>query len=127
MEKSNEQDVKSRFFAQYWGQEIAKYPSNVSILKWSVNDAIAQGVEKRHLELKSIENVTDNDILEWMDYQDLFRKDKGNFIKRFRNSYNSETCFSVDFADFFRGKGYAMPFMKYSIKDLIALGWIKLI
>ena len=125
----NSIENKQKFFAIYYGQRVLiRNPKNEEYDDKIINSQYnLSGWETAAiLELKSIENVSNEDILEWMNYQDIFRKEPDNFIKRFRFSYNNETSFSSDFADFFRSKGYAIPYLKLSIQNLIDLGWVVL-
>lgn len=134
---SEKLNLKTLFFAQYWGQKVAKYPKSVSVLKWPVDDAISCGVENRHLELIPLSKISDNHAIEYFDI--LWHESHKSKSKEFKIEYGKEwanNLLSERFGlipsnilngiDYLRSKGYALPFMQYSVADLVNLGWIEL-
>lgn len=77
--------------------------------------------------LKDINDITDEEIIDYMYYQDIMKKDEKMFINNFRGAYLGCSNFSQWFIDYFRKKGFAMPYFDLSIEDLIENKWIKLI
>lgn len=53
----------------------------------------------------------------------------GEFELAFSKSYEYQGIHGekyVEIIDFLRSKGYALPFMQYSVEQLIEMGWVKL-
>jgi hypothetical protein len=127
--------VKSRFFAQYWGQDVCQKKGG------------------SYLKLKPLSKITDEDAIEIIKIIDLKSNrfinvnysyaekkqlpyiksvisDKGRFDIN-DNFYliidNQLIEFSLNIFDFLRSKGYAVPFMEYSVDELINLGWVLLV
>ena len=105
--------VKSRFFAQYWGQEVGLQCDGVGKgFTYTISEGTLNDIEIRNdkLLLKSLSNEKKEDK-EWF------------------NSYGSKNFvkFNQEQTDFLRLKGYAVPFMEYSVEDLISFGWVQLL
>lgn len=132
-EQLNETAVKRRFFAQYLGQTIYKHPTkrNGGFIQLSGKD-----LEKGWLELKPVDKITDKECCE------LFDKFYPNAIKysslekivdiksTIRSNFSEDVIIDEDFifyVDFMRSKGYALPFMNYSVDDLVKMGWVQLV
>ncbi len=153
--------VKSRFFAQYWGQNILSfigsevdyklYPYRLAKNEnWSNR---TQCLEKQFIVLKSLSNYTKEDSIEveriWRAsdtrVEAYFKKsypntvyDDRELVGRSLIKYWLEEC-KLNFenridprtiqhiTDYLRSKGYAVPFMEYSVDDLISFGWVQLI
>lgn len=121
--------VKSRFFAQYWGTKTL-YVGGVG--KVEVGNG---GWNLKHpdffLQLKSLSKITDEDVKE------IIRIEK--FIGVFEEIIIEDTflellidikkgiCNRFSVIDYLRSKGYAVPFMEYSVDDLISFGWVQLL
>lgn len=124
--------VKSRFFAQYWGQKVMK--KNIEGLEnfYSEPDGFIRSMTKDSLlflELKSISNLSDNDAIKVSEIwgSKVHSKILGNIITiRIGTKAESEVRNSIGVIDFLRSKGYALPFMEYSVDDLISFGWVRL-
>lgn len=118
-------DVKCRFFAQYWGQ---LYEFKNTKTKWRVNEG-AFPLEKEgneRLILTDLKNITDEDL------EFIYQNNKINTgvdddeiypSKKLANFCESD----IYLADYLRSKGYALPFMEYSVKDLVSFDWIRLV
>lgn len=105
--------VKSRFFAQYWGQEVGLQCEGAGKgFTYTISEGTLNDIEIRNdkLLLKSLSNEKKEDK-EWF------------------NSYGSKNFvkFNQEQTDFLRLKGYAVPFMEYSVEDLISFGWVQLL
>jgi hypothetical protein len=134
-------DVKCRFFSQYWGQ---LYEFKNTKTKWRVDEGAfpleKEGNERLILtDLKNIQkedlyficrdkktNITDIELLG-------IEENKGmqflNIKTHFSNGW-SEFYLPIEklnHIDYLRSKGYALPFMEYSIKDLISFDWVRLV
>jgi hypothetical protein len=120
--------VKCRFFAQYWGVKCM-YVGGVGLVEIGTG-----GWNLRHpdffLELKPLSKLTDKDAIEvskiWG--SKVESKILGNIISiRIGTKGESEVRNSIGVIDFLRSKGYALPFMEYSIEDLVSFGWVRLV
>lgn len=118
-------DVKSRFFAQYWGTKTL-YVGGVG--KVEVGNG---GWNLKHpdffLQLKPLSKITDKDaehIMQLEGFIDGFLSD--DFLE-FLIDLKKGHCNKFEVVDFLRSKGYAVPFMEYSIEDLISFGWVRLV
>ena len=114
--------VKSRFFAQYFGLQV--YHIGHSTIPFFFNENSFPITEKGHLKLKPLSILSDED----------YRKIAKLYVKPiFRNkeNYIDEVAqfkiFMIEEIDFLRSKGYAVPFMEYSVDDLISFGWVQLL
>ncbi|SNA84019.1 hypothetical protein [Flavobacterium psychrophilum] len=146
--------VKSRFFAQYWGQIVAKetkYPNSPTINTTTV--FLINGLSNYFLELKSLSNYTKEDSIE---VERIWRASDTRVEAYFKNSYPNtvyddrelvgrslikywlEEC-KLNFenridprtiqhiTDYLRSKRYAVPFLEYSVEDLVSFGWVQLL
>lgn len=129
-------DVKSRFFAQYWGLIVAKetkYPKSPTINTTTV--LLINELSNYHLELKPLSKITDEDAI--VVAKIFGMKEDFEFIGKmlcttmFDNSDSeSETVIfnsNAKAVDYLRSKGYALPFMEYSVEDLVSFGWVRLV
>lgn len=114
--------VKSRFFAQYWGQRVGVKDK---FENWIVGKVL--GLNFECLELKPLSKITDKEALKvgeiehWNDPRpEACKNHILNMILFKRGAYN------VEVTDYLRSKGYALPFMEYSVDDLISIGWVRL-
>ena len=91
-----------------------------------------------HLELKHLSQITDKDAIEYFnilwgehhhgksdDFKIEYGKDWANSITSQR--FGLIPANMLHGYDFLRSKGYALPFMQYSVDDLVMMGWIKLV
>jgi hypothetical protein len=124
--------VKSRFFAQYWGTKTL-YIGGVGLVEVG-----AGGWNLKHpdffLQLKPLSQAKRDDLLKayymiWEegDLEDLEKDYKE--AKEWFNNYGSKNFvkFNQEQVDFLRHNGYAIPFMGYSVQDLISFGWLQLL
>ena len=136
--------VKCRFFGQYLEQIIAKetkYPNSPTINTTTV--LLINELSNYHLELKPIINDTEYKIPDgWEFYKEYTPEKDGYSGVKIRKLYEStEIAFNEDGykydmvfptkknigIDEYRAKGYAVPFMEYSVEDLVSFGWAQLL
>ena len=121
-EQLNETAVKCSFFAQYWGQQVQRYENNN--YKKVVNGFIETNLQdKDYLLLKPISKITDEDAISM--YRGLERNYES--ANQFLEDYKSIGFLVQSEVDFLRSKGYAVPFMNYSVEDLVKMGWVQLV
>ena len=145
--------VKCRFFAQYFEQIVAKEtkcPNSPTINTTTV--FLTNRLSDYFLELKSLSNYTKEDSLE---VEKIWRASDERVEAYFINSYpntlhddrevvgrslikywleKDELNFQnrIDYrtiqhiTDYLRSKGYALPFMEYSVENLVSFGWVRL-
>lgn len=125
--------VKCRFFASYWGQTIQ---AENSFLKFEIDEHIfpISNEDYECVLLKSISKITDEDAL----YIALSKKNengkkqvlknKKRSISNIKRYYlNNLYTINVETIDYLRMQGYAIPFLGYSVEDLISFGWVRLV
>lgn len=117
--------VKSRFFAQYWGTKTL-YVGGVGKVELGNG-----GWNLKHpdffLQLKPLSKITDKDaehIMELEGFIDGFLSD--DFLN-FLNDLKKGHCNKFQVVDYLRSKGYALPFMEYSVDDLVSFRWVQLV
>ena len=77
--------------------------------------------------LSSLSKITDEDaehIMQLEAFIDGFLSD--DFLE-FLIDLKKGHCNKFEVVDYLRSKGYAIPFMEYSIEDLISFGWVQLL
>jgi hypothetical protein len=122
--------VKSRFFGQYIEQIVAKetkYPNSPTInttTVFSIND-----LSNYHLELKPLSKMTDKDaeeLLPFVSFQFSSKYTDNDIKEEIKKSVLDTEMMPSELFDFLRSKGYALPFMNYSVEDLVSFGWVQL-
>lgn len=113
--------VKCRFFAQYWGTKTL-YVGGVGLVEIGKG-----GWNLKHpdffLQLKPLSKITDEDAISM--YRGLERNYES--ANQFLEDYKSIGFLEQSEVDFLRSKGYAVPFMGYSVDDLVKIGWVQLV
>ena len=113
-------DVKCRFFAQYWGTKTM-YVGGVGLVEVGKG-----GWNLKHpdffLQLKPLSKITDEDAISM--YRGLERNYES--ANQFLEDYKSIGFLEQGEVDFLRSNGYAVPFMNYSVDDLVSFGWVRL-
>lgn len=124
--------VKCRFFAQYYDLEIAKHNTK----KYFVKHILDKVGDYYFIELKNINKITKDDIVFCVNLMgkainlEEAEDFKDSFIEAFLNKefygtfYPYRVC---EIIDYLRSKGYAIPFMEYSVEDLVSFGWVRLV
>lgn len=133
-EQLNETAVKCRFFAQYLGQEVFVGYSNIKMKLQShhleesfynkTQEELAEYTnQKPFLELNCLSKITDEDAMS------MFRGVGRNYTdaKQFLDDYKAIGFLEQSEVDYLRSKWYAVPFMQYSVEDLISFRWVQLI
>ncbi len=114
-------DVKCRFFAQYWGTKTM-YVGGVGLVEVGKG-----GWNLKHpdffLQLKPLSKITDEDAISM--YRGLERNYES--ANQFLEDYKSIGFLEQSEVDFLRSKGYAVPYMEYSVDELVKIGWVKLV
>ena len=130
--------VKCRFFAQYFGvrvfQNEANKPHNLPNYSYplSLQKNFTHSLYE-YLELKPLSKATREELLDtyhkmWEFNEDLIESDIKLALDWFGN-YGTQNYvkFNQQQTDFLRSKGYAIPFMEYSVNDLVSFGWVRLL
>ncbi len=107
-------EEKNRFLAQYYGQNILNINTGMGIRKcipywWEKSSASS-------LELKPLSKITDEDA--------KALNHSSEYISWLKNKTSKEAM-SARVADYLRSKGYAVPFMGYSVEELSSFGWVQ--
>lgn len=135
-------EVKAKIFAQYYGVKCFRneFYDKQDLDSSEIIDRTFAFVftHNGYLSLKSLDNIIDEDAIELFNL--MFSKqhlDKTNDFKlELGKSWVSAYLRNVDtFApfnyiygfQFLQSKGYALPYMNYSVEDLVELGVYKLI
>ena len=117
----NKTDVKCRFFAQYWGTKTM-YVGGVGLVEVGKG-----GWNLKHpdffLQLKPLSKITDEDAISM--YRGLERNYESS--NQFLEDYKSIGFLEQSEVDFLRSKGYAVPYMEYSVDELVKIGWVQLV
>ena len=126
-------DVKCRFFAQYWGQKVMKKDIEGLENFYSEPDGFIRSMKADSplfLELKPLSKITDEDVEELLplvSFQFSSRYTDEQIKEEIRKSVIDTEMMPLDLTDYLRSKGYALPFMEYSVDDLISFGWVQLL
>ncbi len=114
-------DVKCRFFAQYWGTKTM-YVGGVGLVEVGKG-----GWNLKHpdlfLQLKPLSKITNEDAISM--YRGLERNYESS--NQFLEDYKSIGFLEQSEVDFLRSKGYAVPYMEYSVDELVKIGWVQLV
>jgi hypothetical protein len=123
--------VKSRFFAQYWGTKTL-YIGGKGLVELGEG-----GWNLKHpdffLQLKPLSSATREEVFDtyckmWEFNENLIETDTKIAIDWFQNYGKPHYVkFNQEQTDFLRSKCYAIPFMEYSVDDLISFGWVQLL
>lgn len=148
MKKTIENKIK--FFALYLDQEVAilhNYSVDKSFLDITLLSDELQ-MRRTSLGLKSLKSISDedaingaitlqgikvdNEIIDIKRHNDLITFNiihKGcNFISSysFFHYASNPNRLSLNYTDYLRSKGYALPYMGLSVETMVEYGWIKL-
>lgn len=122
-------DVKCRFFAQYLGQEILRWHQWIETTKDSKVDLSIPAIEKSgwFIKLKHLSKITDEDANK-IPYKNSNDEIIGYYTaKSLNKNIESIGFYTNEEIDNLRKLGYAVPFMEYSVEDLVSLGWVRLV
>lgn len=124
---------KAKFFALYWGQDVLTsdmYGDGGTIYSLTMKE---YQIQTGWLELKPLSSISDEDAIElmyliesidWVDQLD----DKAWWGKTLTHKFikgklSSQTATLL--VDFYRSKGYLLPWMGLSPNEIIEAGWVK--
>ena len=115
--------VKSRFFAQYWGQDVCQTKGG----RYKVDEDCFPLWEKSYLELKPLSKITDEDACK-ISYRNSNDEIIGHYTaKSLIKNIDCIGFYTNEEIDSLRRLGYAVPFMEYSVDDLVLFGWVQLL
>ena len=141
--------VKCRFFAQYLFQNVFfgytkvqmdLHPHHCELNYINKSQEYLEDATNStpYLDLKDILKISNEDALQAVDllgnsnhlseesrifqFKELF--ESPNF---WVNQTNISLVKMLKVFDFLRSKGYALPFMEYSVDDLVSFGWVQLV
>lgn len=122
------QELKRRYFALYWNQKVVKDSICIGEDPEYVAEAFgySEDVFKvLYLELKDLRNITDEDAIEIAKIIDGKKHRSVESIKKdiADQMFWVRDCYVVDF---FRSKGYALPYMGIPVSKWIEEGVVKL-
>lgn len=136
--------IKSRFFAQYWGVKCFEWkPENsIGVQIEEVNSQIEKYYNCGFILLKHLSQITDEECIfigtnilaiptGLINYEHKVVYVKNVITNQLNKSITHIGKDNVIYSnfyllDFLRSKGYAVPFMKYSVDELILFGWMQL-
>ena len=125
MSQSCQTDVRCRFFAQYWGTKTLYVGGK------GLQEIGKGGWNLKHpdffLELKPISKITDIDMEALMQLEAFIDGFLSDDFLQYLNDLKNGHCNKYEAVDYLRSKGYALPFMEYSVNDLISFGWVRLV
>ncbi|MDV3508979.1 hypothetical protein CMU89_16995 [Elizabethkingia anophelis] len=117
---------KAAFFAQYWGQRVLNYRGSTGLMQISALSLKKSAVKINWLELKSLEDITEEDL----NYcsQICFKNTRMTFasVKDYLEQNYLFGFFMDEEVDYLREKGYAVQWRGLSVEKQIEYGWIKL-
>lgn len=119
-------EERTRFFAQYWGQKVM-YVGGKGLVEIGNG-----GWNLKHpdffLQLKLISQITDEDVeelLSLVSFQFSSRYTNEQIKEEIRKSVMDTEMMPLNLTDYLRSKGYALPFMEYSVEELSSFGWVQ--
>lgn len=147
MKLENTLENKARFFAQYWGQHVLYFSSD--FLRKIDNLTLDSIENDDYLELKPLSQISDEDVIQgimitynktyeglgeilevkhYNTFSSITTTRVGENFKTHRSihHWNGNRKIGSMECDYFRSKGYALPWMDLSVEDLVKYGWIKL-
>lgn len=130
----NTTENKLRFFALYFGQDFLRH-KNWKLASDKISGISSLLSKNYHLELRSIDSITDDECVEYYNLKHINSKflvmaveDKTKVLDikkevgwlKFRADFTRLDC------DFFRSKGFLVPFMNLTTDQIIEFGWAKI-
>ena len=131
--------VKSRFFAQYIGQEILRWHQWVKETPDSKVDLSIPAIEKSgwFIKLKSLSKITNEDaeklqytLVNVVGLDGLIRQNSIELVKEVISNYEQIDCLFMlpsSFTDLARELGYAIDWNNHKVSKQIELGWVQLL
>jgi hypothetical protein len=125
--------VKSRFFAQYWGQEVCQTKGG----RYKIDEDCFPLWDRSYLELKPLSKITDEDaeklqytLVNVVGLDGLIRQNSIDLVKEVVYNYEKVDCLFMlpsSFSDLARELGYAIDWNNYKVSEQIELGWVQLV
>ena len=123
---------KTKFFVQYWGQNVAIIPqphsAGIAYNKQEVDSLYLPNI--LHLELKSLSKISHKDLYN-IDFGNIGDKTVSFYLNNsnymWMSSCGKNGYLTLEHTDYLRSKGYAVPFNGVGVDTLIEWGWIKII
>ena len=131
MKIQNTLENKTKFFAQYWGQDVlcrvifGKNKNEIIMHNTSCSNLKLGEIIDSYLELKPLSHISDEDAIEISKEYPAFGSNIRNSVKELFQEFD-DLELSIKTGDYFRSKGYALPYMDLSVEDLVEYGWVKL-
>ena len=132
--------VKSRFFAQYWGQEVGLQCEGVGKgFTYTISEGTLNDIEIRNdkLLLKPLSKITNEDaeklqytLVNVVGLDGLIRQNSIELVKEVVSNYEQIDCLFMlpsSFTDLARELGYAIDWNNYKVSKQIELGWVQLL
>ena len=132
--------VKSRFFAQYWCQEVGLQCEGAGKgFTYTISEGTLNDIEIRNdkLLLKPLSKITNEDaeklqytLVNVVGLDGLIRQNSIELVKEVVSNYEQIDCLFMlpsSFADLSRELGYAIDWNNYKVSKQIELGWVQLL
>ena len=131
MKLENTLENKSKFFAQYWGQDVlcrvifGKNKNEIIMHNTPCSNLKLGEIIDSYLELKPLSRISDEDAIEISKEYPAFGSNIRNSVKELFQEFD-DLELSIKTGDYLRSKGYALSYMYLSVEDLVEYGWVKL-
>jgi hypothetical protein len=132
--------VKSRFFAQYWGQEVGlQCEGGGSGFVYIISEGTLNDLEIRNdkLLLKQLSKITNEDaeklqytLVNVVGLDGLIRQNSIELVKEVVSNYEQIDCLFMlpsSFTDLARELGYAIDWNNHKVSKQIELGWVQML
>lgn len=130
---NQQQQDKAAFFAQYYPQNVMRHESYTD---GPLIAAIPVGNTSHYLELKPLSAITDEEVFDmisimcptidiWFNIREYADQMVAGFESE-RPVPGASFSDCVLAIDFFRSRGYLIPFRNYSTDQILEMGWAKL-
>lgn len=149
MKTENTLENKRKFFAQYWEQKILLHVTDVDDIQLFLNNEIDKDIKNWSLYLKPLSQISNEDTIQgimftynktydelgkilevnnYFTFSEVTSIELGSNFKTHRqiHHWNGDRKIGSEECDYFRSKGYALPWMDLSVEDLVEYGWVKL-
>lgn len=121
-------EIKAKIFAPYVGvAKIYNKHGIQSTLTYSIlDDYFTTYFDTAYIELTPLEHISDDDLNHLSEVLEVIYPE--NFVNSIveNSSYGANPTNCIGAIDYLRSKGYALPYMDYSVSDLVKNGIIKL-
>lgn len=126
---TNDNEIKARLFALYWGQDVRAFKDYLGREQVvTLNNLHATyGISRDYLLLRPLSSITDEEVkgamllMGWGCSEGHARTIIAEFILEGNEAYKI-----IALIDWLRGRGYALPFNGMPVKEQVEKGFIKL-